>query len=620
MTFHLLPVSRLDFLLLKARRSPRLIRKVRTVTRDGVAYQQAFWVLPDQAEAEDLPAGAQFDLFEQMPPEPEPEPVKPAGGYDWLDLSGVYLSKEIEDEPDARAQAYRKLAGDIAEYCNDQMARRPDKFGDDDVWFDAHDMIMKRFPPERTREEYGLPGKATYNLLASLRLYNGDRWEEGQTRFDLAAKGILAVETTSGDTIASKFQGLDRDDAIRMYAFFSSKDRGDPYFHLYHLIADNIASAWYTEDFREMRYEIDGLRRENRALIAAGKKSFPYRVGKTRMIFKNDHAVEAEVSADFKPTGDPVADVKALVARGVKTHQDCIAIGKIIYEATVGHASADAARAQAASEKLSALFVEYKRRRAELDGIGKKAHKEAMSTSGDIGSVMRKWREKADKLEAKVNALAKEMIALQEERDAAVKAVTQAGKTDPSKVIEFLSKIRPMGPGQIQFTKARYTGSVDPSVVRSAMAVFPTAWLEQLAEKPLEYVNVQQGRGSAGNGKVRAPWKPGMQGHAKMTQAHEIGHIVEVANGLTDLCKQFVYSLADESNDGQVKTNRGAMRSWQKGLESPHLPNQYCGVLYAWGNTEVVSMASGDLYEDFDNRLARGEKYWHFIFGLWAGV
>jgi hypothetical protein len=62
------------------------------------------------------------------------------------------------------------------------------------------------------------------------------------------------------------------------------------------------------------------------------------------------------------------------------------------------------------------------------------------------------------------------------------------------------------------------------------------------------------------------------------------------------------------------------MRDWQKGLESPHLFHQYCGVLYPSGSTEIVSMAAGAFYNDYDGCPSRGRKNWEFVFGLWAGV
>lgn len=65
-------------MLLKARKSPKLVPIKRTVYRDGTSYTATYWVLPSQAKQGDMsgaqadlfdhiPSGAQMDLFDQAP-------------------------------------------------------------------------------------------------------------------------------------------------------------------------------------------------------------------------------------------------------------------------------------------------------------------------------------------------------------------------------------------------------------------------------------------------------------------------------------------------------------------------------------------------------------------------
>lgn len=53
-------------MLLKARKSPKLVPIKRTVYRDGTSYTATYWVLPSQAKQGDM-SGAQADLFDQIP-------------------------------------------------------------------------------------------------------------------------------------------------------------------------------------------------------------------------------------------------------------------------------------------------------------------------------------------------------------------------------------------------------------------------------------------------------------------------------------------------------------------------------------------------------------------------
>ena len=99
-----LPVVR--EILEKARRSVNLVKKVKTINRDGTVFQQGYWVLPGMADIEGIPVGAQLDLFDQAPPKDVGDPMIP---------DFVYLEKN----PAAAYAAWMQIFDDVTERDGD---------------------------------------------------------------------------------------------------------------------------------------------------------------------------------------------------------------------------------------------------------------------------------------------------------------------------------------------------------------------------------------------------------------------------------------------------------------------------------------------------------------------
>lgn len=583
-----IPVLRRE-MMMKARRSARLIRKVRTVTKDGRTYQQAFWMLPEQAEGDELPSGVQLDLFDQPLPAPEPpkveaepEPEEPA----------IYLSSEIKDAPDKVTAIFRTMAADMLAWSPPSFERVPDA-------------LLAEFRARASK--YGTSGNAVEHFLDGLSFHFSDSWPVVSKKLAAVVEGERGVSMPNGITVKSKYHDLPFDDIVRLYAGWI--DQGGEYRHKAWALYNELSETH--ENLYSAISAVDRLRDGERAAIAAGKAGFRYKAGTKTMIFKA--AALSRTEPAEVPAGDPVDVVKALAARGVKTHEDAEHIGRVIYEAIGFGEDPDSKRIVELEAKQMALYDEYKRQWKKTAGFHRKPGEtewEADSRYRKTDNEYRAWMESSYKPQSKVVA---------DEIESLKGKILSKSKSAPGEaVLEFMRKVRPMGTqGLNTDTMSASGGSEAIRIAKAAMSVFPAAWLAPLQSKPLVFKN---GAGTCRGWEIVAQWKPGQVGHAKATQAHEIGHAVEKANGLGELCRQFAYSLADDENKGQVKSKRRAMRSWQKGIESPHLPDPYCGVLYDWGDTEVISMAAGALYEDYKDFTSRGARYWHFILGLWAGV
>lgn len=587
----------------KARRKSNLVRVTKMVTRDGVTFPAAYWVLPEEAEAEGVPSGAQFDLFEQAPPPKEDSRVP----------SFVYLSQPITDVTDDVTTAFRAIAADMLSF----QPKDPSFYSQEELLSYYDNRLARKYPFGRSGVE---------SFLDGLSPRYGAPWDAMKERLEAVASGEMGARIESFNAVVhSRYASLPFDDIVRLFAGLKAKSRED---------GKRYGSAEKLELFlyNEMLGQYPEMRDIDRALyggdvdylrkVAEGTMSFQYSVGKKKKIFKM--AVKPVIDAPVG--GDPVQQVKELVAKGISSYVDCMRIGKIIYEACGMSENADVKRLRAVIDENNALYEEYKRRYSKYEK-SKRYESAPAGTFDNRGEILN--HAQFEKYNAKVQAIDKDFRdwntdvylpkakALEADQQRIVDQL-KATTLDTPKVIDFLKQIRPFGPTESIKGKLSYSAEKNEAALK-ALSVFPTAWVEKMEARQFKLIDCAENRGRCGAYEVYAPWMKN-SARALSTQSHELGHMMETRNNLKELSKQFLYSLADDENDGRIKSSRTHMRSWQKGLQSPHLPTQYAGVIYDDGQTEVISTAAGQLYSDYNHSLHRGEKFWHFVLGLWAGV
>ena len=583
----IIPVFSDALLLLKARRNPKLIRKVQTVHRDGETHQQAYWVLPSQAEVDSIPEGAQLDLFDQAPAAqakmPEPE---------------IFYSQEPMDNPDEFTLKVRRLARMIEKELSTGSKPRVGTWA----------VYLSRKYKDYIEKE-GLPKKIISIIPNTMGVYYDE--QVFKDAIGLLASGDVGLTLGAG-TVRSKYHDMPADDLVRRLVGLRSSGKN----------LHNYMSVWLHDEIRaynpkvlDIVYGLLGITtKKEQADVAAGRAGAVYAIGRKKHVFKaarkNSAVHEGVVVED-----DPVEQVKELVFRGGnKTYEDFIRIGKIIYQAVGLNEDDTIKRAEANHEEAVALYNTYKRKQAKVE----KMYWSASNDEKD--KVLDQARKDLD--EWFKNEYKPKQAEYQKEGDEISNRIKEL-EDKSGKILEFMAKIRPMGPGVVlNISQFHYSRKETALLVKDALSVFPSEWLKFLDGQRIEFSNGAgfcQWHPNRGF-KIAANWKPDLSGHDKATHAHEIAHAIERRTGLSEVCRQFIYSLADDSNNGAVKGKKGTMRSWQKGLQSEHLPDQYCGVLYDWGDTEVMSMAAGAFYDDHNKRLYRGRRYWEFILGLWAGA
>lgn len=586
----------------KARKKSNLIRVTKMVTRDGVTFPAAYWVLPEEAEAEGVPSGAQFDLFEQAPPKEDSRVP-----------SFVYLSQPITDVKDEVTTTFRAIAADMLAF----QPKDPSFYSQKELLSYYDTSLARKYP-------FGSAGVESF--LDGLSPYYGAPWAVMRERLEAVASGEMGVRIYSFNAVVhSRYASLPFDDIVRLIAGWKVKSRED---------GKRYGSAEKSELnlYSEMLEQYPEMRDIDRALygenadylrkVAEGTMSFQYSVGKKKKIFKM--AVKPVI--DTPVGGDPVEQVKALVAKGISSYVDCMRIGKIVYEACGMSENADVKQLRAIIEENNALYEEYRRRYTKYERSKRYEYAPA-GTFDNRGNILNQAQ--YEKHYAKVQAIDKDFrdwntdvyhpkaTALEADQQRIMDRL-KATTLDTPKVIDFLRQIRPFGPTESIKGKLPYSAEKNEAALK-ALSVFPTAWVEKMEARQFKLIDCAENRGRCGGHEVYAPWTKS-SARALNTQSHELGHLMENRNNLKELSKQFLFSLADDENDGRIKNSRSHMRSWQKGLQSPHLPTQYAGVIYDDGQTEVISTAAGQLYSDYNHSLHRGEKYWHFVLGVWAGV
>lgn len=641
----------------KARNTGKLIRKIVTATRDGTTYQQAFWVRPEDMMA-DKPVRAQLDLFDQAPPEPKKEP----GIFEFP----AYV--QVEEKPDKTTREGRALAAELADYLEtfpDQQSFTQKTRERDHAFqpWDEQILEMVNSPRNAYEKAFIAWGGKGIRFQTDLGQHFLTRpWNNWPVYYRMIARGEIGLDILSPlvpgvsreyydadqkpKRIKAKWESMSPDDFARFYLaalianrasaarqkklFDRAKAEGRNYYNDEERWADpeqilfrDIEAQKHCPLFHHSIWYDDKKIKD----IIEGKTGATYKLGKKTMILK-PLDVEAAPLSTIINAGDPVEAVKKLVARGVKTYRDCLQVGEIIYDVVL-------AKNEEIKEKIKEYDTKMNKIRADIKATdlakANKEHEKLLAYKvvrsmlpGD-SKASAEWDILADEFDKEISNLSRELSKLWSNREAIIKESSalwnSVKKENSEKILGFMGKIRPMGIGDKEppyYESTNGTNKANPEkieAVRKIMPIFPRAWIEKVPKLVLVV-----GSGSCAGYRVKAQWKANMGPSELNTQAHELGHAMETAARLGDLCCQFMYSLVDDENDGRVKTKAGTMRNWQKGLESSHLPHQYCGVLYPSGATELVSMAAGAFYNDYDGCLSRGKKYWQFIFGLWAGV
>ena len=606
-----LPVVR--EILEKARRSYNLVKKIKTINRDGTVFHQGYWVLPGMADIEGIPVGAQLDLFDQAPPKDVGDPMIP---------DFVYLEKKPTDAGGEVTKVFRTLAAEMAAYHQ--------KEGSAAEVLEADFRVI-------AHEKYGIMPDGVSHFLDGVGIGVRDSWASVQKKLREVADGECGVVMSAFNTVVhSRYGSLSFPDAVRLYAGWIAKAREERranpsvVHNVWYDKAHNIMNEFggkYPEMW-SVTAAIDNLLYvEVMREVAGGKRSFLYRHKNGKRVFKE---AILPVSHDEAPTSaDPLDRVRELVAKGVKTYADCVRIGAIIYDAVGMGEDEDAKRYEEIAHESLDLYEEYKRRLTKIRRMVE--HSERLDSGVDrFSNIVNQekyeaYNAKYEKMSAEFDEwTAKEYrpkaVALEKESKEIRKRMAEKASREHKNadLIAFLKQIRPFGPPPTMAGSVHGTPDAVHAAIK-AMDVFPTAWMEKLATKPVRVIS-RAGSGSCRAYEARAPFSDNSPTSLSV-QAHEIGHMVELANNLSEIARQFIYSLADEKNDGKIKGDRKAMRNWQKGIQSPALPDQYCGVLYDNNrDTEVVSTAAGYLYSDPSGRLNKGKLFWHFVLGLWAGV
>ncbi len=368
-------------------------------------------------------------------------------------------------------------------------------------------------------EKYGImPDGVFRTSLTAWGSVSATSWASVQKKLREVADGECGVVMSAFNTVVhSRYGSLSFPDAVRLYAGWIAKAREERranpsvVHNVWYDKAHNIMNE-FSGKYPEMwsvTTAIDNLLYvEVMREVAGGKRSFLYRHKNGKRVFKE---AILPVSHDEAPTSaDPLDRVRELAGQGGENLRRLrLRIGAIIYDAPSVWARTRMRNGTSVTARESLnLYEEYKRRPTKIRRMAEANEKRIRTGIVMVtlwtGDKYKAYKAKYDKASAEFDewtekeyrpnafAFEKEGKEIRERR-----ASRASKKADP---IVFLKRRAPRAAAHDGRIGPRTPDAVHAAI--KAMDVFPTAWMEKLATKPVRVIS------RAGSGSRRADRGP----------------------------------------------------------------------------------------------------------------